>query len=130
MEKTLKDLFVPYNIAFKAYKYGFQELCIDFYCRFANGGYFLANILNPHKEIFRNDPNYVCEAPIYQQLFDWLEMRGYLIRKDHSATKYEVIDIDAGIILKSVSIEELNDLLAEVIEYTPRKEYITKYQTP
>lgn len=126
MEKTLKDLFVPYEIALLAKEKGLNKVCIT---RWGETSKKLYEAWRPMMNSAEDGEDFTS-APLYQQLFDWLEMRGYLIRKDHSATKYEVIDIDAGIILKSVSIEELNDLLAEVIEYTPRKEYITKYQTP
>lgn len=119
MEKTLKDLFVPYEIALLAKQYGFDEFCLAAYYNDNDSSLHTWGIKNTL--IKPSDTPKSIIAPLYQQLFDWLEMRGYLIRKYHTCVRYEVIDIDAGIILKSVSIEELNDLLTEVITYTPRK---------
>lgn len=122
----MKHLFVPYEIAVKAKKYGFNEECIAAYqktpkhlvknegeiCLRTHGNPFGNNIGG----IFNNSLKESTAAPIYQQLIDWFREKGVKIHEApekegyHVRQKYE----EKWIIIRETFI--LNEAIEEAFK--------------
>lgn len=84
MIKTIKNLFVPYEIALKLNKANFNELCFGRFVIDKKKGHLeLVIKLITNKECFEKGTTlgtqYCIAAPMYQQVTDWLKSE-YRIR--------------------------------------------------
>ena len=78
MNLIMKKQFVTYEIALKLKELGFDEECLGYYTINNKG------LLYPYnKSKYINRKDFLCVAPLYQQIIDWL-------REKH------LIDIDNG----------------------------------
>lgn len=66
----MKDLFLPYDLAKKLKKAGFNEPCL--------GCYYKDKSFHYHP-----DSDAQVDAPIYQQVTDWFEKKHHLIVEEH-----------------------------------------------
>lgn len=77
--QTLKDIFVPYEIAQKLKEIGFDEPCLAYYDDK------LIEITYP---IFSFNNKYEPIAPTYEQVFKWFREKGYHIIIDKVSDRY------------------------------------------
>jgi hypothetical protein len=74
----MKHLFVSYKIASKLKELGFNEECLMKWKKEAQDKYDLYYDRDMYSNL-ENEPFTICSAPLYQQLIDWLETKGYFI---------------------------------------------------
>lgn len=82
----MKELFVPYKLSLLAKEKGFDEPCFGYYngkglLRYAGTTDENLRTGGMDTEEMRNQSlnSKYCSAPLYQQLIDWFEIKGYSI---------------------------------------------------
>ena len=80
MKQPKKSLFVSYELAIKLKENGFgeefNEDCFGYYDIQSKQFYFAEM---DERKVASYIPSILCSAPIYQQVVDWLDLKGYNI---------------------------------------------------
>lgn len=84
-KNNMEKEFVPYKLAVKLKKLGFDEPCFAGYRHSKwigtdgpNSRYFHAQLFSNHQ--FDEDEQEYCSAPLFQQAFRWFREKGYDVR--------------------------------------------------
>lgn len=82
MKNKLKNLFVPYELAYNAKQNGFNELCFGYFDETKSEAFGKPSVTNNggyDNSEYGGVESELIAAPIHQQLIDWLEEKYKII---------------------------------------------------